>query len=420
MTLDLPLKSNIIGCGSFGEVHDLGNGYVIKNMKSENDCSLDCYKIRELTANQQLSKYNFKHILVGNKFKIKENGNLLIEMKNGGTILSSALSGNHNINEISYVLLKAMSEIYLSSRFIHRDLKLNNIVWDGSNPQTIKIIDWGSSRRLNEGNSNNYSLNSFTSKICTGCFRPPEAHLGIKNYNDTFDVFSMGIILLYLINKDILFYSTCSSINFIKKAKLLGITNSEYEFMKKNAPKWNTFKNFLKVKPSSKDISFGNSYLSDLIKKMLNFDYTRRITFKGILNHPFMIMNGCYGKPKIRILKNIKVNHYLKKRFMNIENWLEDINNEECDSEESLKSAIKLFYLYVSSADKLSGSLKLYAGAALLISTKYNDFDPNICRHGIVSYALDDFTTKELLETMCDMLNMFPNQTIFEDINIIF
>ncbi|KAM7536894.1 hypothetical protein Aperf_G00000081998 [Anoplocephala perfoliata] len=74
-------------------------------------------------------------------------------------------------------------------RIMHRDLKPANILV--SMEGVVKITDFGTTRfkHLNEAN------NKYSSTVCTYTYAPPEQHLGAGIYSESFDMWSLGVIM---------------------------------------------------------------------------------------------------------------------------------------------------------------------------------------------------------------------------------
>ncbi|KAL0238181.1 hypothetical protein GEMRC1_012654 [Eukaryota sp. GEM-RC1] len=82
------------------------------------------------------------------------------------------------------------------SKFLHRDLKPDNILFRGSCPV---IIDWGSGKSI--GNSNmSLSLNS--NRVLTPNWASPELVSDETIYSDTIDVFSFALISIYVFTQE--------------------------------------------------------------------------------------------------------------------------------------------------------------------------------------------------------------------------
>lgn len=141
---------------------------------------------------------------------------------------------------------------YLHSRnIVHRDIKLDNILFDLSN--TVKICDFGVSRKIKQGQI-----------LHERCGTP--AYIAPEIFNDEgyegfpVDIWSAGVTLYYLISGTQPFKA--DSIKVLKKE----ITSGKYDKLEKISGE-----------------------LSDLIDKLLQVDPKKRITISQILNHPWLI-----------------------------------------------------------------------------------------------------------------------------------
>ena len=78
-------------------------------------------------------------------------------------------------------------------RIIHRDLKPENILIDDKGtllivPDHLKISDFGLARKTS------YPPRCYTLSVVTLPYRPPEVLLGLSEYNNKIDVWSVGCI----------------------------------------------------------------------------------------------------------------------------------------------------------------------------------------------------------------------------------
>ena len=142
----------------------------------------------------------------------------------------------------------------LNENIIYRDLKLSNILisLDRLDKCLIKLSDYGSSKFINQLNTNSNSY-SITGTLFT---MAPEVLKG-ENYNFKSDIWSLGIIIYFMLNK-------------------------EYPYNGKNEMLlFNDINSGKKLKLSNDD------KLNDLIIKMLKINYNERISWDEYFNHPF-------------------------------------------------------------------------------------------------------------------------------------
>ena len=168
-------------------------------------------------------------------------------------------NGGFDEKEI-YEIMKQLNnafKVMKENKIIHRDLKPENILikYEDNNKYIIKLSDYGSSKRLNS-----LTQNYCNSKKGTLIYMAPELLKGEKPiYNYKCDLWSIGIILYRL-----KFFSYPFS------------GHTEFALMQNI----NIFGNNLLKKS-------GNKELDDLIKKLLEKDYEKRLNWDEYFNHPF-------------------------------------------------------------------------------------------------------------------------------------
>lgn len=184
-------------------------------------------------------------------------------------------------------LLKGVNYIH-SKNFIHRDLKTDNLLFDQEN-QVLKISDFGFCRNLS------FDKKPYTD-VGTLYYKPPELLLGNLCYGTSFDVWSVGIIIIELLIAELPFkgnevhvYNDINKfLGPIDNTKLKGInTLKNYNALNANVTKEKcNFKRFLNKKRIIKDLDFDNFY--NFIKEFLVIDPTKRCTIKRALEHPWI------------------------------------------------------------------------------------------------------------------------------------
>lgn len=116
--------------------------------------------------------------------------------------------------EIFYQLIQAVYYCH-SKRIIHRDLKLNNIVFARPNSREIKIVDFGISGL--------HALNNAEKSLAGSLkYMAPEILTGTNTAADpAIDIFSLGVILFALVTGKLPFDGSDASV--IKKKIIKGL-----------------------------------------------------------------------------------------------------------------------------------------------------------------------------------------------------
>src|SRR5436853_875926 len=127
---------------------------------------------------------------------------------------------------------------------IHRDIKINNIVFDGNR---LVLIDFGLS--VNYASFRTYLDPDLTATIN---YRAPEALLGDKHYDNKIDIWACGLVFYFIVTGEQLINAGIENDVLIRYFKLFG-TPTPISWPKiKTLPRWERFKNVI----YSKDTKF--------------------------------------------------------------------------------------------------------------------------------------------------------------------
>lgn len=159
------------------------------------------------------------------------------------------------MRQLSY----ALYFLHVNCNIVHRDLKLENIIYDEEN-DAIKLLDFGIS-----------SDNSIMTTQCGSLpYCSPELIVG-KEYSRGVDIWSSGVICYSLLKGELPFFDTNTQ-NLIHKI----------------------------INDDPPPISFSTPESQDLIKKMLDKNPNTRIKIEDVLCHSWLNDSDCdaYGREK--------------------------------------------------------------------------------------------------------------------------
>lgn len=167
-----------------------------------------------------------------------------------------------------------------SHRILHRDLKPQNLLIDKHN--NLKLADFGLARAFG------IPMRTYTHEVVTLWYRAPEVLLGSRHYSTAIDMWSVGCIFAEMIRRGHPLFPGDSEIDQIFKIfKILGTPNEET---------WPGVRQLPDYKPTfpqwvAQDVAHQVPTLDvnglDLLKAMLTYDISKRISAKRTLDHPY-------------------------------------------------------------------------------------------------------------------------------------
>ena len=241
------LKENILVTETEAETEDPDN----KFNETINEYIKECEIMKECSNINSVKFYKF--------FKDENNIVIIMELCESNLLQLLLKKGKEgfSIKEI-YEIMKQLNNAFQTmkeKKIIHRDLKLENILikYEDNNKYIIKLADYGTSKRLDS-----LSKNFCNTTVGTMVYMAPEI-LKREKYNYKCDLWSLGVIIyrLKFIKSPFSGQSETALINFINKFN--------YNSIKKT----------------------GNKELDDLIQKLLEKDYEKRLSWDEYFDHPF-------------------------------------------------------------------------------------------------------------------------------------
>jgi len=185
-----------------------------------------------------------------------------------------------------YQILRGLKYLH-SCGILHRDLKPRNLLVNSN--CDLKVCDFGLSRSNIESlMTNNAQLTDY---IATRWYRAPEVILSWKQYTGAIDVWSVGCILAELMRRKVLLPANSEQEMMHMITELIGSPSADLINLIEDEDN----KKFMKELPKRKGTDFNELFKTwenkdavDLVKRMLLFDPTKRITIEEALAHPYM------------------------------------------------------------------------------------------------------------------------------------
>lgn len=113
----------------------------------------------------------------------------------------------------TYQILRGLNYLTLLS-IAHRDIKPQNILVD-KNTHKVVICDFGSAKKLIKGEPN-------IAYICSRCYRAPELIFGATEYTPQIDMWSVGCVIVQMINGEAPFLGDSQIDQLLEIIKILG------------------------------------------------------------------------------------------------------------------------------------------------------------------------------------------------------
>jgi len=248
---------------------------------------------------------------------------------------------------IIYQCLKCLKYMH-SAKLIHRDLKPSNLLLNSE--CHMKVADFGLARSLNTTEKDQTPL--LTDYVATRWYRAPEILLGSNKYTEGADMWSMGCILAELLMGKPVFPGT-STLNQLDRVMQVTGRPSKEDIDSIHSPLASTM---LESLPKTKDKSLRSMFPTasdeaiDLIRNLLQFNPSKRLTAIQALKHPYVAQfHNEQDEPlgpdhiKISIDDNQKfgIREYRNKLYQDIHNKKKEERRRLLEKQKKRESSLK-------------------------------------------------------------------------------
>ena len=175
------------------------------------------------------------------------------------------------VKSYMYQLLKGMDFCHARG-VMHRDLKPQNLLVDRKG--TLKLADFGLARAFM------IPIRAYTHEVITLWYRAPEILLGQRTYSPAVDMWSIGAIMVEMLNRRPLWPGDSEIDELFRIFRSMGTPDEELWPGVSTLPDWKpTFPKWPKRSLRSTVPSLDDSGL-DLLTRMLAFQPSKRISAK--------------------------------------------------------------------------------------------------------------------------------------------
>eukprot|EP01084_Bolivina_argentea_P300124 517411_1 len=274
------------------------------NMNNTNSTSsylLNCIE-REIKILGILNNVNNKHIIKLLDTFIEDEYIIIVLEFMDIDLYQLLKKQSFNETECKYItkqLLEGLNVLH-KNNIIHRDLKPANILFNKCG--ILKIADFGQACIMRKNNNSDSNLivygnginkginkkmnNLLTNEIGTRWYKSPELLYGTRKYDFSIDIWSVGCIIVEILQSKPLFCGETDIDQLCKIFNVLGTINLKYYSDAIHLPDFNKII-FNQINPKNFKIlwpSFTNQ-LINLIKSCLQFNPNVRITADKTLRH---------------------------------------------------------------------------------------------------------------------------------------
>ena len=318
--IPITLKNNnvMLGEGAFSKVQLYQHKttkikYAVKKMnliQLEKLSQNKKFVLNEVNIQGRISHPNI--IKLFNFYEIKKNYILILEYASKGTLFDLINTNNGLSESIAfYYFIQTLNAIYFLHlhSIIHRDLKPENLLINENN--ILKLCDFGWSVKLK------------SDKRTTFCgtveYMAPEI-IKKQQYDETIDVWSLGVLLYELVHS----YSPFCSEDCDYRKIGNNIIQSEFEFKEGLSEDYKDLIQKILIKDSEQRIKIEEIYQHPFITKHINTIYREVNSFNNTYNNTLIDYNNLNyklnGKAKIKDLKNKSLMNYMNTEYNNIAN----------------------------------------------------------------------------------------------------
>lgn len=188
-----------------------------------------------------------------------------------------------------YQLLLALDYAH-SHGIMHRDVKPHNFMIDHSQKRAV-LIDWGLAEFYHPGTE--YNL-----RVATRFFKPPELLVGMRQYDYSLDLWSLGVMFAAIIFKEEYIFHGDDDVDQLRRiVQVLG-SQGIIDYVKKYGCKLSREvrkelrSEYYEPRPWSSFVNEENRNLAtplalDFLTRLLVYDHSERLTAREAMTHPY-------------------------------------------------------------------------------------------------------------------------------------